>query len=47
MEDYRVPYSYEIKETLIFNKNLLMENFFAPNKLKFPLFRDILEKYYT
>ena len=39
-------YSREIKEALIFNKNLFMENFILPNKLKFPLYRNILESYY-
>ena len=38
--------SNEIREALIFNKNLLMENFIIPNGLKFPLFRNILENYY-
>ena len=37
----------EIKEALIFNKNLLMENFIFPNKIKFPLSRNILEKYFN
>ena len=37
----------EIREALIFNKNLLVENFILPNRLKFPLFRNILEDYYT
>ena len=36
----------EIREALIFNKNLLIENFILPNRLKFPLFRNILENYY-
>ena len=36
----------EIKEALIFNKELIMENFIIPNKLKFPFFRKILENYY-
>jgi len=36
----------EIRDALIFNKNLLMENFIIPNRLKFPLFRNILESYY-
>ena len=36
----------EIKEALIFNKELLLENFINPNKLRFPLFRNILESYY-
>ena len=43
----KVNYDSEIKEALIFNKNLLMENFILPNKLRFPLFRKILEKYYN
>ena len=37
----------DIKEALIFNKNLLLNNFITPNKLKFPLFRNILENYYN
>ena len=37
----------EIREALIFNKNLLVENFISPNRLKFPLFRNILEGYYA
>ena len=36
-----------IKEALIFNKNLLMENFILPNRLRLPLSRNILEKYYS
>ena len=36
----------DIKEALIFNKELLLENFINPNKLRFPLFRNILESYY-
>ena len=40
-------YNYEIKEALIFNKELLLENFINPNKLRFPLFRNILENYYS
>ena len=39
-------HSKYIKEALIFNKNLLMENFITPNKLKLPLSRHILENYY-
>ena len=46
-KDRKMIYNHDIKEALIFNKNLLMENFIVPNKLKFPLFRNILEKYYT
>ena len=37
----------DIKEALIFNKNLLIENFVHPNKLKLPLFRNILENYFS
>lgn len=36
----------EINEALVFNKTLLMENFIIPNQLKFPISRNILEKYY-
>ena len=35
-----------INEALIFNKNLIMENFIIPNRLKLPISRNILEKYY-
>ena len=37
----------EIKEALKFNRNLLMENFIMPNRLKFPSSRNILENYYN
>ena len=40
-------YNNEIKEALTFNKELLLENFINPNKLRFPLFRNILESYYN
>jgi len=40
-------YNKEIKEALIFNKELLLENFIYPNRLRFPLFRNILESYYN
>ena len=36
-----------IKEALIFNKSLLMENFILPHRLRLPLSRNILEKYYN
>ena len=36
-----------IKEALIFNRSLLMENFIVPNRLRLPLSRNILEKYYN
>ena len=35
-----------IKKALLSNRNLLMENFIIPNRLKFPLFRNILENYF-
>ena len=35
-----------ILEALIFNKNLIFENFIIPNRLKFPMARNILEKYF-
>jgi len=37
----------DVKEALIFNKNLLIENFISPNNLRFPVFRNILENYYS
>ena len=37
----------EIYEALIFNKSLFMENFIIPHKLRFPVSRNILEKYYN
>ncbi len=43
----KIVYNNEIKEALVFNKNLLMENFILPNRLRFPLFRNILENYYS
>ena len=39
-------YNDGISKALIHNKNLLMKNFIIPNKLKFPLFRNILENYF-
>ena len=39
--------SSEIREALIFNKGVILENFIIPNKLKFPISRNILEKYYS
>jgi len=35
-----------IRDALFFNKNLLLEIFIIPNRLKLPLCRDILESYY-
>jgi DNA repair protein RecO (recombination protein O) len=37
----------EIIDALIFNKNLIIENFIIPNKIPFPLSRNILEKYFN
>ena len=37
---------YNIKEALEFNKNLLIENFITPNRLRFPNSRSILERYF-
>jgi len=34
-----------VKDALIFNKKLLIENFILPNKLRMPVSRIILEKY--
>ena len=46
--DYKkVNCNQEIYEALQFNKNLLIENFILPNSLRFPLFRNILEHYYS
>ena len=39
--------NYNIRDALIFNKNLLLENFIIPNRLKMPTSRNILEKYYN
>lgn len=46
-KDMKINHDNEIKEALIFNKNLIMENFILPHRLKFPLFRKILENYYA
>ena len=43
----KANYNDNTKKALIFNKNLLMENFISPNNLKFPLFRNIFQNYYT
>ena len=37
----------DVKKALMFNKNILIENFFFPNKLRMPLSRNILEKYFS
>jgi len=38
---------FDICEALSFNRNLIIENFLNPNKIKFPLSRNILEKYFN
>ena len=40
-------YDNNIKKALNYNKQLLMENFIVPNKLTFPLFRNILQNYFV
>ena len=42
----KVNYNDDTKKALTTNRNLLMKNFIIPNKLKFPLFRNILENYF-
>ena len=42
----KTNYNDDTKKALSFNRNLLMENFITPNRLKFPLFRNILENYF-
>ena len=44
--DIKTNYNIDIKKALTSNRNLLMKNFFIPNRLKFPLFRNILENYF-
>ena len=43
----KTNYGDDIKNALAFNRNLLMNNFIIPNGLKFPLFRNILENYFS
>ena len=42
----KTNYNDDIKTALTINRNLLMKNFIIPNRLKFPLFRNILENYF-
>ena len=46
-DNFKINNNDDIKKSLAFNRNLLMENFIIPNKLKFPLFRNILENYFV
>jgi len=43
----KTNYNEDIKTALTFNRNLLMENFIIPNRLRLPISRNILEKYFT
>ena len=42
----KINHNEDTKKALAFNRNLLMENFIIPNRLKFPLFRSVLENYF-
>ena len=42
----KANYNDDTKKALMFNRNLLMENFIIPHGLKFPLFRSMLENYF-
>ena len=42
----KTNYNANTKKALTINRNLLMKNFIIPNRLKFPLFRSILENYF-
>ena len=37
----------DVNNALTFNKNVIYEHFIIPNKLKFPLSRNILQKYFV
>jgi len=41
-----ISHKADIKEALNFNREIFLENFINPNRLRFPLFRNILESYY-
>ena len=42
----KITHNDSTKKALAFNRSLLMENFIIPNRLKFPLFRSVLENYF-
>jgi DNA repair protein RecO (recombination protein O) len=46
-DSLKINKSTDIKKALSFNRNLFMENFIIPNRLRFPLYRNILEKYFS
>ena len=45
-DNLKINHANNIKQALTFNRDLLMENFIIPYRLKFPLFRNILENYF-
>ena len=45
-DNLKINKNDSVKKALIFNKKLFMDNFIIPNRLKFPLFRNILENYF-
>ena len=45
-DNSKINYNDDTKKALAFNRNLLMQNFIIPSRLKFPLFRNILENYF-
>jgi len=45
-DNLKINRTDDVKKALILNRNLLMQNFITPNRLKFPLFRNILENYF-
>ena len=47
IENYKHLSKRDILDALIFNKNLFLENFIIPNKIKFPVSRNLLEKYFN
>ena len=46
LEQYKIS-QIVIREALEFNKSLIIENFIEPNRLRLPLSRNILERYYN
>ena len=46
-KDYNILSKLDIKNALILNRELLMEHFIIPNKLRIPLNRNILESYFN
>jgi len=46
-DNKKILHKQDVKDALNFNRELLLENFINPNRLRFPIFRNILESYYT